>query len=856
MPSRKPKSMESSDALLDPTLARVLENLPFPIALTRQDKEDEQVVSLNPQFTRSFGYTRRDFNTLSGWARLAYPDDAYRMQVIGQWIQDLDAARESGGVVPTREVEIMTKLGQTRRVLVNGIPLDTPLGRVVVVCFVDVSEQRLTEAELRSVRYALERTAYELTENIPVGTYTMVQPADGGLAQFRFMSTRFLELTGLKREEAWLDPLKGFACVHPEDFDQWVQLNVQAFSTRTRFFGETRVVIDGEVRWITAESEPRTLADGSTVWEGVLTDITARKLTEHALIAAKTKAERLERVKSDFLTQMSHEIRTPLATMMGLAELLSRDTGLSPTQQEKVSQLQNSGAFLLSIVNDILDLSKIEAGQLAIESLPFSLDEVLEQTKALRETLTSPSVQFHLHPPPTHLPLLRGDSRRLSQVLINLVGNAIKFTASGKVEVRVDILSQGASDVRLRFNVIDTGIGIEPSIIASLFDPFTQADTGISRRFGGSGLGLSIAKQLIELMQGSIDASSEPGKGSHFWFDLYFEFANVQTQSIELEPRNQPKTSASGHRRLLGKHLLIVDDSASIRALVAEFLSLEGATYDFAYHGADALEKIRKHANRFDAVLMDMQMPVMDGLSATRAIKEDLGFTQMPILAMTAGLLAEQRAHVRSVGITDVVSKPIHFEGMIKLLEKAMQNPSICSAPATPTAGTKATKPTPAIHPTAGLSAESAKHQHRSDTQAPRFPDIVGINREDAQNTMDDNPDRFERQIALFATEFETIGEEIAACLRAPASNHPQTQPDRLNAIRLAHSIRGAASQIGARSLKDIATALEIGLETALKENAPTPDHLVQQLNAEIKRLVQAIRTHQKLSREKQHQRP
>ena len=847
--------MGSSENLLDPTLTRVLENLPFPIALTRQEKKDSQVIFLNLQFTRSFGYTRNDFNTLSGWARLAYPDDAYRMQVIGQWIQDLIAARESGGVVPKREVEIMTKLGQTRRVLVNGIALDTPPGQEMLVCFVDVSEQRLTEADLRSVRYALERTAYELTENIPVGTYTMVQPADGGLAQFRFMSTRFLELTGLRREEAWLDPLKGFACVHPEDFDQWVQLNVQAFSTRTRFFGETRVVIDGEVRWITAESEPRTLADGSTVWEGVLTDITARKLTEHALIEAKTKAERLERVKSDFLTQMSHEIRTPLATMIGLTELLSRDKDLSPPQQEKVSQLQKSGAFLLSIVNDILDLSKIEAGQLAIENLPFSLDEVLEQIKALRNTLTSPSVQFHLHPPPTHLPLLRGDSRRLSQVLINLVGNAIKFTTHGKVEVSVDILSQRACDVRLRFNVIDTGIGIEPSIIASLFDPFTQADTGISRRFGGSGLGLSIAKQLIELMQGSIDASSEPGKGSHFWFDLYFAFADAQAPSTELEPRSRGPAVAGVQPRLRDKHLLIVDDSVSIRALVAEFLSLEGATYDFAYHGADAVKKIRTRAKSFDAILMDMQMPVMDGLSATRAIKEDLGLTQIPILAMTAGLLAEQREQVRSVGISDVVSKPIHFEGMIKLLEKAMQNPPHPTAPAA-RVEVQTTQTTPNTQPThlpAGLSGEPLT---TIDTRRARFPDIVGINREDAQNTMDHDPDRFERQIALFATEFETVGEKISACLIAPVPPHSQSQQDQLKAIQLAHTVRGAAAQIGARSLKNIAAAFEIGLETTMKKNAPVPDHLVKQLDAEIKRLVHAIRHHQKLALEKKRPNP
>jgi CheY-like chemotaxis protein len=250
-----------------------------------------------------------------------------------------------------------------------------------------------------------------------------------------------------------------------------------------------------------------------------------------------------------------------------------------------------------------------------------------------------------------------------------------------------------------------------------------------------------------------------------------------------------------------------------------------------------------------------MQMPVMDGLSATRAIKEDLGLTQIPILAMTAGLLAEQREQVRSVGISDVVSKPIHFEGMIKLLEKAMQNPPHPTAPAA-RVEVQTTQTTPNTQPThlpAGLSGEPLT---TIDTRRARFPDIVGINREDAQNTMDHDPDRFERQIALFATEFETVGEKISACLIAPVPPHSQSQQDQLKAIQLAHTVRGAAAQIGARSLKNIAAAFEIGLETTMKKNAPVPDHLVKQLDAEIKRLVHAIRHHQKLALEKKRPNP
>lgn len=785
--------MESFDTSFDKQFERIIDNLPFPVAIDVFDTKSDKVVFLNRQFIQTFGYTLDDFETLDQWATLAYPDKAYRLQVIGQWVNDVHTAFETKSVLETREVEVITKEGQTRQVLING----TPWGRAVIAAFVDITQQREVEAELRSVRYALERTAYELTENIPVGTYTMVQPADGGMAKFRFMSTRFLELTGLSREEAWEDPMKGFACVHPEDFDHWVELNVQAFSTRTRFYGETRLLINGEIRWITAESQPRILSDGSVVWEGVLTDITSRKLAEQALIEAKTKAEQLEKIKSEFLMQMSHEIRTPLTTVLGIADLLAKDTSLSSPHLQKVEQLKDAGKFLLSIVNDILDLSKIEAGQLAIDMLPFSLDDVLKQVRELSETVTNTNLTFTVRGPLIRLPLLKGDSRRLSQILINLTGNALKFTESGTVDVSVDVLGLQSNSVSLRFNVRDTGIGIAQENIPTLFKPFEQAETGIARRYGGSGLGLPIALQLVELMQGSIGVHSELSQGSHFWCDVHFEYAEAGADVLAVSPRNPtppPKQFSSG--QLKSKKILVVDDSASIRSLVGEFLALEQADVEFAENGQEALEKLRARGTEFDAVLMDIQMPVMDGLTATRAIKHELGLTNLPIFAMTAGLLSDQQSRAYAAGMTQVISKPIHVEHMIEMI----------------------------------------LHSLRIDSNES-FPYIEGIDREDALKTMENDPKRFTRLLLAFKEEFHLTADEILSLLLLRNSAQIDSESARREARRLAHSVRGAAAQIGAREIARIAEKLETELSLEGTDVKP----LVEDLDTKINRLVYAI---------------
>ena len=764
---------------LEDTLAQVVMGLPFAAIVTESGPMPRPVKLLNQAFVDTFGYTLEDVPTVDHWFRLAYPDDAYRVELFKTWDSEVRDAFESQSVISTREVEVQVKSGNTLRVLVSA----QALGQYLITTFVDVSEQRRTEAELRDVRYKLERTAYELTENLPVGTYTMVQPPEGGLAQFRFMSTKFLELCGLQRDEAYADPLKAFACVHPDDHDQWLNLNAQAFANKEPFFGETRVVVDGITRWITAQSKPRDLPDGSVVWEGVLADITERKLAEQALARAKARAEELERLKSDFLTQMSHEIRTPLTAILGLADLLA-DDALKKPQHNKVAQIQTSGKLLLGIINDILDMSKIEAGQLITEELPFEIHDLLAHLNTFKTAITKSSVTLKVQPPAHGTPRVIGDQRRIEQVLTNLVGNAIKFTDQGQITVTLDVLDPTDDQLKLRVSVTDTGKGIDSDLMPRLFTPFMQADTGVSRRYGGTGLGLSISKQLVELMGGRIGVESEPNQGSTFWFELPLALdphakPGWQTGGSTRPIEAQPTKSAP---RLAGLHILVVDDSDSIRDLIREFLEREHAHVTLASDGAQALAILRAGDKRFDCVMMDVQMPVMDGLTATLNIRAMREFDQLPVLAMTAGLLAEQQARARQAGMADVVAKPVDFKQMINQILAAVGR------------------------------GHTAMVSPITDTNA--MPVIAGIDREHVNRTMEGNRRLFERLCVVFIEEFECLDDRIAGVLAGDMN--PTSIKE---AGRLAHALRGAASQIGALQLCQAAAAVEHALHNDTKHS-------------------------------------
>ena len=426
---------------------------------------------------------------------------------------------------------------------------------------------------------------------------------------------------------------------------------------------ETNMVTSsGEAIWAECRILP-THIDGKDHLVTQFVDLTERKRTEQVLHEAKVAAEVANRTKSEFLANMSHEIRTPMNAILGLTQILERDT-LTRDQHDLLHKIRDAGFGLLHIINDILDFSKIEAGQLQIDPAPFVLDTVLNRMEnLLTATAQHKGLTLAIHSPDELTGQFVGDALRIEQILTNLIGNAIKFTPRGRVEVWVKAQAVTEQTARLHFAVTDTGIGMTPEQVEKLFQPFRQADSSTTRRFGGTGLGLSISKRLVELMGGAIGVTSTQGQGSTFWFELTLG----RVAGTAPPPESAPLPAAQGPR-LTGLRVLAVDDNRINLFMLQRALQLEGATVSLAADGQQALDALSASPAGFDVVLMDVQMPVMDGLRATREIRQNPEWARMPVIALTAGVMAEERAAAQAAGMAEFLAKPLNLEQMVATL--------------------------------------------------------------------------------------------------------------------------------------------------------------------------------------------
>ncbi|MGJ9420407.1 ATP-binding protein [Massilia sp. CMS3.1] len=503
---------------------------------------------------------------------------------------------------------------------------------------------------------------------------------------------------------------------------------------------------------------------------------------------AMLRAQAATRLKSDFLANMSHEIRTPMNAIIGMSRLALMAEP-APRLRNYLGKILGAGEHLLGIVNDILDLSKIEAGQMTLEQVEFDLKDLLEGLS----NLTAPKLDaenvdivFRIgHGVPARLV---GDPRRLGQVLINLAGNAVKFTEEGEIVVTVDVAARSTTCVSLRFGVSDTGIGMDKDQLARLFQSFSQGDDSITRKYGGTGLGLSISKQLVELMGGAILVTSTPGVGSSFSFTVALgqgDLAGGVLAAPGATPR-RPALDARDLARLRGARILLVEDNANNREVALDFLAAAPVLVDVAVHGAEAADMVRQA--HYDLVLMDIQMHEVDGLTATRRIRAIAGLEKLPIVAMTANAMAGDRERSLAAGMNDHIPKPIDpdllFRTLLAWIDPARLAGRVAPAPhrATPPGGDTVVLP-----PVAGIDWDAA---------------LLGVDYQHA---------RLIRRVRGFVGEYRAAPRQLAEALAAG---------DDAPLRALAHNLSSSAAYIGAHALAASARQVEDALRAGQRARA------------------------------------
>ena len=552
------------------------------------------------------------------------------------------------GRLHDEELQILRKDGSSLDISLNSTSVRDAEGNILHSrsSWRDISKRKQAERELEASKAQFQT----LVETLPQFVW-----ATNASGQMEFANKKWLEYSGMSPSET--DAIEN---VHPEDRDLVQRVWEDSFKTGTPFEAEYRLknANDGTYRWFLGRSIPIRNPGGAIVrWLGTSTDIEESKRAKeeqtNALIRERS-AEESSRVKSEFLAMISHEIRTPLNTVVAMSELLTR-ANLGPNETEYAKAIQGSTEVLLALINDILDLSKIESGKMELDLVEFNLRElVLELSQETRLSAANKGLDFVLDGLGQLPEMVQGDPLRLRQILSNLLGNALKFTKQGQITLRSMYEGSTRGGHRLKFEVVDTGIGIDPTTLPKLFSPFTQADSSTTRRYGGTGLGLSICKKLLQMMKGTIRVDSEVGRGTKFEVSLTLGISQKQSKAIESATRRLKRLDSVAR-------ILVADDVPTNQMVLNLFLKELGCEVVCVANGLEVLRELE--GGKFDLVFMDCFMPEKDGYETTREIRQRAreAFHDIPIIAVTANAADGEREKCLDAGMNDFITKPVQI---------------------------------------------------------------------------------------------------------------------------------------------------------------------------------------------------
>jgi len=778
----------------------------------------------SPQYYYLLGYEMDEFPaSLANFRSLIHPED---LPMVDARLAETLAAGEGFDI----ELRLRTKDSKWKWILDRGrIKERDASGKPLrlVGTHIDISARKLAEQQLAESELQL-RT---ILHNVPGFIFQLKQDFDG---RFRFCyAGEAVAMFGITPADLIADSGVFLKLVYESDLDGLKDCIKDAVRQGTSWHQQIRMYRpDRTLIWMDVNAVIQPAPDGGIIWTGFMVDINDRVLLETEMLHAMQEADKANALKSEFLANMSHEIRTPMNAIIGFANLMS-ETMLDSKQQDYLAKIRVASDSLLFLINDILDVSKIEAGKMELESGSFSLAAVVEKVRAiLGERATQKKLGFHLFVDPNVPDRLTGDCYRLEQILLNLVSNAVKFTERGAVIIRIDAagnfdqiehtnqgnqIDQGAAttSVRLRFSVEDTGIGISEDQQRKLFQPFSQADGSTTRRYGGSGLGLVIARTLVELMGGKLLLASVPGRGSCFSFCVMFTLEPVLAElRLETLPEDHGSGLSAGSIDsstvdFSPYRILVVEDNDFNRQLAKELLTRQGAVVDTAENGAQAVDMVERSlqsgARYYSAVLMDVQMPVMDGFEASRMLRRNPTLASLPIIALTARAVSGDRAKCLEAGMNDFITKPINQDVLFSVLAHWLGMGE--AVPGTIAAGRTQT----------GLSpSDLAKPGQASPESA--------LDTRTAIEWLGNSAELYHKVINIF---LERYGEEVAELQRFFAAG------DSARLRRLAHSLKSEAGTLGAAKLAELAEQVE----TAAAKKLPAKS-LLKALLREIQHTV------------------